>query len=292
LEPFTIFGKFYSWQGPIYVLGMQFTAQSAPWWYVFSWIPIIVHPLVLILCLIGWILIAFRLFSHQAVGHSFFLRKKKKWNLSLPLWLTWILLLSFTVIIVQKPTLYDEERHLMFLYPVLFLLGGLGLDFLRDRTKYILVGAIIFVSIFSYIQWSKYSYVYKSPLIPNRHANQFMGDYWAICMGDAVAALEKNVPPGTKVAAAVRHIVQAYDARFHESLLNRDPDFGHYTYLYTDPDSTPDTLSTDELVMLEYNNRQSPYRFLNFEGRSSRVLWEEKMPLGDTSCAMILFEKR
>ena len=101
--------------------------------------------------------------------------------------------------ILLHPTIYDEERHLLFLYPPVLVIAALGLDDLGERLKYGLAVLAVASACSSYAHWGRYAYVYKSSLIGDRHAERFMGDYWGACIPLAVGALADRVPVGAPV---------------------------------------------------------------------------------------------
>lgn len=283
----------YFWQGHVNIFGTLYYSMEMPWWYAFVWIPIIVHPLVFVLCCIGFIVLFTPMLFPQHIGHPLFLTKK--FNLSLTRWLWITLSLSIAALLLQRPTLYNEERHILFLYPLLFILGSLGLNFLHSKTRYVLAIVVTLISVFSYVQWHKYSYVYKSNLIINRHANQFDGDYWGLCFGNAIQILNDYVPEGYLVLSRAQELARILDSRLHNSLLYKEESFGHYSYAAMDANASQVPLPDAALAIIDHNFHNNPLRFLDapkYKDRSPRLLWKEHMPLGDVSCALWLFDAK
>jgi hypothetical protein len=188
---------------------------------------------------------------------------------------------SFDSFVHFSPTLYDEERHLLFLYPPVLVLAALGLDRLPDRLKIFLATLVVATSLVSYAHWGRYAYVYKSPLIGDRSSSRFSGDYWGVCVPLAVRALEDLVPIGSEVV-----VPQPLDAallqyqRLREGRCSSRPSFGPY--------------------LLEKFTRSPRYHAILYNrlgyndgaiaaarnGKAS-ILWQATMPPGDPACVLV-----
>jgi hypothetical protein len=106
--------------------------------------------------------------------------------------------LPMGAVILRQPPLYDEERHLLFIYPTLVAGAVLGLERLDTRLKACLVVVILVGTLHAYWQWGRFGYVYRSPLIGNG-ANRFMGDYWGVCLAEVSTRLAGIVTEPTEV---------------------------------------------------------------------------------------------
>ena len=185
--------------------------------------------------------------------------------------------------IVLHPTIYDEERHLLFLYPPLLVLAALGLDELGERLKYGLVVLVVASACSSYAHWGRYSYVYKSSLIGDRHAERFMGDYWAACVPLAIDALAGRVPAGAPVVVPGPldpALIQYARRRAGPRAL---PGFGPYQ-IVRQPVSWP-----AYIIMNNRSGRHEPVLRAIADGRA-RELWRTTMPPGDPACLLIVYD--
>ncbi len=268
------------------MFGMTFPSNAIPWWYSLAWIPVISHPLVLVSCGLGLLSLAF---VPQQIGHSWEIQcAGRTFRCSLTRWLWVVASCTFLGIIFAHPNLYDEERHILFAFGPLFLLGALGLDWLSNRAKIILGLCIVAVSIAAYTHWGQYSYVYKNPLIGNIHADRFMNDYWGVCFAKGMRELAHTVPQGMTVALTEPSFIPSaliQDRRLRESLVGRLPGYGTYTWVWDAPEQRP-------YAILDFNRfGKASARIQKIESTGiGRVLWTERMPPGDLACTLTLFE--
>ena len=229
------FSRFQGWTTGTMVFGQRYTVNNLPWWYSIGWIPVIAHPVLLLAAGVG-LVAAF--FGEKRVAHDFPIQT---WigtiHFSLQRWLWIVISLSFAIFITVRPTLYDNERHILFLYPVFFLLGLLGLDFLHKNVKYALAATLVTVSCFSYTAWGRYSYIYTSPLIPEEK-RQFLGDYWGLCYTDTMRHFTDTLPNETLIRMdGPRHFFAQQASRYaNENALAFDPDF---VYLFVGGNKFP-----------------------------------------------------
>jgi hypothetical protein len=204
-------------------------------------------------------------------------------DVSLRRWLALHAALLWLGVLVLHPTVYDEERHLLFLYPPLLVLAALGLDDLSDKVKYMLAALVAAGALLSYAEWGRYSYVYKSPLIGDRGAHRFMGDYWGACVPLAVDALEGRVPPGADVAVPgpLDPALVQYDRR--RAGPNARPGFGPYRILLA-PYRWP-----TYLILSNRNGRSDAGLAAVADGRV-RELWRAVMPPGEPACVLVEYD--
>ncbi len=271
----------FAWVGEVRYFGRSVLSTQLPAYYPFIWLPVMLTPLAFALLVIGLA----RSCSWAAtppVGHAFPVEiGRRAWNLTLCRWVAVHTALLWLGVLLVHPTIYDEERHLLFLYPPLLLLAALGLDGLPERLKWALSVLLIGTSFASYVHWGRYAYVYKSPLIGDQSAARFEGDYWGACVPLAVAALEGRVPTGAEVV-----ISEPLDAalgeynRLRESPLRARPGFGPYR-LVSRPARPGDT-------RIVYNRNGGNAEVLRAvrEGRA-KLLWQTAMPPGDPACVIV-----
>lgn len=201
------------------VLGVDVQASRLPIWYIFVWLPIMVTPWVLA-SLFGAAIYACvdhkRMRTHPETSLravSFVLPwKKKTISLTLPAWIALFFALPILAFVFKRPTLFDEERHVLFVFPLVLVWAGLALDRLADRTKIALAVLGMAFSIPSYVSWGRYMYVYKTPLISDQMAAGFMGDYWGTCIPLAITELDKQVDKPVSVQTIGPWSVVEYQA--------------------------------------------------------------------------------
>jgi hypothetical protein len=283
-DSFQSFVRF-QWVGAVRFFGLTELSTHLPRWYAFVWWPVIVSPVVFALLLAGlWLQL--RGGRAAPVSHDFVLESRwGPWNLSLPRWLALHAALLWAAVLLIHPTIYDEERHLLFLYPPVLVLAALGLDRLPQRLKVGLAVLATVTSLASYGQWGRYAYVYKSPLIGDRSGARFMGDYWGVCIPLAVRALAGRVPADAEVV-----IPAAYDAaaiqydRLRQGRFSGIPDFGPYRL--------ESSSSSPHAYAILYNRMGFSDRAIALvPGGRVKVLWTATMPPGDPACMLVEYTR-
>ncbi|MBS1983393.1 MAG: hypothetical protein JST16_04405 [Bdellovibrionales bacterium] len=184
LESFQLFSRF-PWIGPVTIWGTTYRSDLLPWWYAFSWLPVICTPLAFLLLIAGL----------AQMG----IQKNLRPALTLRSWIALVTLGAWASVLIKQPVLYDEERHLLFLYPTLFLLAGLGFARWNSRTKLGLSCLLAVGVLWSHVEWGRYAYVYKSALVGDRNADRFMGDYWGACVAQVMESLPGKVDPRSDI---------------------------------------------------------------------------------------------
>lgn len=269
----------FSWVGPVRFFGHTALSTQLPRIYPFIWWPVIVTPLGFVLLVAG---LSSTLRRPKLTAHPFVLPTRwGAWDLSLRRWLAFHAALFWAGVLLIHPTIYDEERHLLFLYPPVLVLAALGLDGLSERLKVLLATLVIATSLVSYAEWGRYSYVYKSSLIGDRSAHRFTGDYWGVCVPLAVRALGDFVPVGSEVV-----VREPYDAaaiqyqRLREGRFSGRPGFGPYRLVTAS--QSPHTYA------ILYNRLGFNDRAIDADrSGGARILWRAIMPPGDPACVLI-----
>jgi hypothetical protein len=269
----------FTWSGRVRAFGHSWTSTALPRWYPFIWYPVALGPAAAIVAAVGLIR---SLWRPPLVSHPFRLALLgRSIDLSLRRWLALHALLLWLGVLVLRPTLYDEDRHLLFLFPPLLVLGALALDDRSERLKNGLALLVAATSLLAYAQWGRYAYVYKSPLAGDRSASRFMGDYWGICVPLAIAALRDRVPPNAEV------VVRApYDAalaqlqRLREGRFTAQAGFGPYRLA-----RQPSGPGAYEILYNRNGFNAGELRAVQ-EGRATLV-WQATMPPGDPACVIV-----
>jgi hypothetical protein len=171
----------------------------------------------------------------------------------------------------------------LFLYPPLLVLAALGLDDLSERLKYGLVVLAVASAFSSYVHWGRYSYVYKSPLIGDRHADRFMGDYWAACVPLAIDALAGRVPASAPVVVPGPLDPALIQYARRRAGPHAQPGFGPYQ-IVREPLGWP-----AYVILNNRSGRHEPALRAVAEGRA-RELWRTMMPPGDPACLIIAYD--
>ncbi len=278
----------FGWQGITRIFGITYSSQHVPWWYVFGWLPVILHPFTLIACAAGLLCMVIGVPPLPGAGPSL---RFGRWTLQLTLrrWLWGFVLVAWAAFLFFKPTLYDEERHQLFLYVPTVLFCSLGLDALDDRLKRWGAAVMVVLCLCTYAAWGRYAYTYISPFIPDRRAEQFTGDYKGLCLARAFEALPHEVAFAIPVVVNYYFIpvAQAHVQRVRESVLFGNPDAPPYPIVDKAPKSGP-------YVKIVFN------RFNNFLGDRLRLLTDVaahkamllqtlRGPLGDVQCLTALY---
>ena len=269
----------FAWVGEVRYFGHTALSTQLPRYYPFIWLPVMLTPPAFVLLVLG----LSRIWSSaHPVGNVFRSEVRgRAFHLTLRCWLALHTALLWLGVLIIHPTLYDEERHVLFLYPPLLILAALGLDDLDERLKVALTALLLATSLGSYVHWGRYSYVYKSPLIGDQSAGRFEGDYWGVCVPLAVSALQGRVPPGSEVVLSA-----PYDAalaeynRLRQSRFRSRPDFGPYRLV--------DRLSRPGDYSIVYNRNGGDAETLHAvrDGRAT-LLWQISMPPGDPACLIV-----
>ena len=157
-----------------------------------------------------------------------------------------------TAAILGRPYIYDNFRQFLFILPPLFLLAGLGIEFLFTRisnltVRIALLAAILAPGIWGMVSLHPYEYIYY---------NQFAGgvagafrryemDYWGTSFREAAEYLNAHAPadsqavvwgPAPSLWRFVRKDIHVYDFResaaptddFYAVMLSRNDNDLHY----------------------------------------------------------------
>ena len=242
-NPFSEFTEAVTWMSyfPLdvktFFMGVTVHSLDTPWYYALVWMGITI-PL------------AWWLFFCVGIIAAIILLLKER-GISFLHWLLMLLWFGIPlgVAIVLHSAMYDDARHLFFIYPSFILIMVLGIRFLlqkkifqkklqlivRASTSVILLTTTIYVAIFM-IRFHPYQYVYFN-LIGRKYATDyFEKDYWGLSYRSAMEFLVQydksksinvswQVDPGEWNLAWLNN----YDRqRLH---LNRKP--GQYDYFIT-----------------------------------------------------------
>ncbi len=257
---FTIFG--YHFQAPL----------SMPWWYPFVWIPVGFDPMGLPFLVIGLFFAARCAFSLKSMS------KARKEHLLLSRWMWIVVILALGALIIIKPHLYDEERHLLFLYPILGILGGLGWAHTKHSSQYALAGIIAGSSIFSYATWQEYSLYFKNPILTVVSSSRFNDDYWGICHAKTLRALPRFIQNGDVVLMRTPMDIVGME-RPTTTRLPRWPGFDASLFIHSN------FIMPVNVHFGLFLAKRSQLGTI-VPGRVIPVLWQDWLPTGEITCAI------
>lgn len=279
--------------GTTRVLGQTFSYHTNPWWYPLAWVPVNLHPYALFLLMVGggfflWKLVRANPFRIDRKGEFFSpieiaWKGARRFQIPMSVWIACFGFGTWLLVFLKKPALYDESRHVLFLFPLVLVAAGLGLDKLQARVKVILAVAVLIGSGASYARWGKFSYVYKSPLIPEalQKTPNFLGDYWGMCVNPAVRAMHDIVPSGeTVVIRGPLEATRLQAHRLRNSRFSPLPEMGQYRFV---EDREPQV--GEYILTFNRNERHLPVLKAIEEGRAEK-LWEISMPPGEMACLL------
>ena len=282
-EPYTYFSDYPRWHGNTKVLGVSVDAHDIPWWYVFAWIPVVVNP-VMLLCSLGGVFLLFEHRNKKPTSAFVLDTDFGKRNLTLERWLLIVTVITYASLLYIRPALYDEDRHILFTYPTLFLLGALGLQHLQQKKQLLCAALIVATSIGIYGYWGKYAYVYKSELVFDRNAERFLGDYWGMCMSEAINALPGVVPEHSIVRlqgpSGVAHL------QFERRKTSRryaNTKFPNYQFVGKSYSKRP-------FAGISINRSGYNETIKDVRKGAATLLWETHLPTGEQACVIAMYE--
>jgi len=279
-QSFGLFSRF-TWIGRVRAFGWSYSATELPWWYGPAWIPVSWEPVGLSLLTVGalgFLLVVTRDFlRHRSGPVVLFLQ-------SLPVWVALFAVTPWAAVLVLRPVLYDEERHLLFAMPLLAVSAALGLRRLADPMKMALAGLVLVSVVHSVTSWGKYAYVYKNPLLPHSKNEDFMGDYWVVASGAMAQALYDRVPNGAYVVVVAPVDPLMVELERRESSLLLHAEAGKSFRL---EDKGPP--SGDFYVLATNRNGMNRRILEDIRAGTAREIWSEKMPSRDGSAAVLAY---
>ncbi|MBN2502245.1 MAG: hypothetical protein JXB38_15790 [Anaerolineales bacterium] len=199
----------FPWKGRVLFNGQQYFADALPHTYLPTLLSVQITIPVLILFLLGVGLLVIRIWKKDA-----------EWP-RLVIVAGWFFI-PFTLAVILQPNMYDNFRHFLFILPPIFLIAGLGVDFLYEQIKPKAVWAVIALLVvlpgmLTIAQLHPYEYVYYNRLVGGTEGayQRFEMDYWLTSYRAAAEYLNENAPPDSKV------VVWNYD-RMLETYIRPD----------------------------------------------------------------------
>lgn len=170
----------FPWENEVLFMGRFIPAQNLPPAYIPVWIGITVPLLWSLLFLGGALTAAFRFF-------------KKPRTYGLPVFLAGFVAAPVAAVVLMHSVVYDEWRHLFFVYPALILTGVWWLDDIGTRVNR-RVFATAVLCLFALqsgevAAWCaanpRFTYLYLNPAARFLPCGTFEGDYWGLSYREA-----------------------------------------------------------------------------------------------------------
>jgi hypothetical protein len=194
----------FPYTGPVLFMGSLYPANQLPRRYFPTLLSFQLTEPTLILIAIGFV-----------ISIWFFIRGKNRepvllfagWFLAPVVW-----------IILSRSALYDNARQLLFLWPPLFVLVGMGIDQLMIIIKLptfriALLLIAVLPGIYACVHLYPYEYIYYNGLtggVKGAYRN-FELDYWATSFQDSVQYLNQNAGQGTTILVnSTRQLARQY----------------------------------------------------------------------------------
>jgi len=185
LTSLEIMSKF-PWQGIVRFEGIDIPARELPWYYLPKLIGIQFTLPVIILGLIGFSSMAFAVYKQKPV-----------WKLAI-LILGWFWL-PIALVMIARPTMYDNFRQFLFITPPLFISAGYAISHLYEHLKSrgIQTGitvALIFPGVIAGIWLHPYEYVYYNGFVgwTGGIEREYENDYWTLAACEAADFLSSQ----------------------------------------------------------------------------------------------------
>jgi hypothetical protein len=167
------------------------------------------------------------------------LLKKHPWDL-ISLIVVWFVL-PVVAIALMRVNLYNNFRQVFFLLPPLFLLAGLGLDWLfkfihRSLFRIVLIGLFLLPGLYANVRLYPYQYIYYNQLVGGLQGayRSFEMDYWNLGYKEALSYVNQTAETGANVFVGdAKSSAQAF-ARADlvlNALGGRKANWGNYDYI-------------------------------------------------------------
>lgn len=199
-ESFTNLSRFTRWTGTVLLNGQTYNADNLPWYYAPEWFLISTPVFWLILGFAGAVSGTYALIRNKRIV----LQREKAQTLVI---CAGLIAIPFTAVIALRSVLYDDWRHLYFIYPPFIMVALYGLERLiamqRIRTFAALAVMIqIAVTGLWMLRSHPFQQVYFNEIVshePEHLRKNFDYDYWAVSFRQGLQFLLKNDPQDTIV---------------------------------------------------------------------------------------------
>jgi hypothetical protein len=167
---------YFRWDGDVWFMGQKYTGTTLPWTYLPIWFGITVAPLLLVLGLGGFIWILIDFIRSPLKGIADPVRRNS-------MLYALMFICPFVSIILLDSVVYDDWRHIYFVYPSFVFMAAYTMSRLnRLRLAWIAAAGIqlVFLLVF-FVRYHPLHQVYFNALVPKTEENlrrNFDYDYW------------------------------------------------------------------------------------------------------------------
>ena len=182
----------FPYDGQVLFMGKIYSANQLPRGYFPTLLGLQLTEPALIFIVIGF-----------AVSLWFFIKGKNR-DLAL-LFAAWFILPA-TWIVLSRGALYDNARQLLFLWPPLFIMAGIGIEQLmillkRPALNAALLAVMILPGVLACVQLHPYEYIYYNSLIGGVSGayRKLELDYWNTSFKESMEYINGNVAQGSTV---------------------------------------------------------------------------------------------
>ncbi len=180
----------YTWDGAVLLYGKVYSSKQLPWFYFPIWF-LISNPLL-------WLSIGFAGISLLLIKLlQGFKRLISNYNERFLLIALLAIVVPVTMVIILHAVIYDDWRHLYFVFPPFVLLALYFINTLKKYRKpmYILCGFQLVLTTFDMVRLHPFQEVYFNRAIshaPEYLRKHFEMDYWGVSMMDVLHYISLN----------------------------------------------------------------------------------------------------
>ena len=216
----------YPWGGLVLFAGAEYEADELPWLYAPWWFVISTPPVVLVGAVFSFLYTESRADALRRLG----------------LWATFIL--PIAAAIIMGSTMYDSMRHLLFVYPILVVLGagGLAVALHGARPRWLRAGAALAVAaglvslvVFN-VRFHPNQGVYFNSVVggPGKAFKRYDMDYWGNCILQSVewaARVAESFDTTITISGSPGHVVLLNTQRFARVGFSQESENRHHMYI-------------------------------------------------------------
>ena len=216
----------YPWGGLVLFAGHEYEADELPWLYAPWWFVISTPPIVLVGAVFSFL---------YAGSRADALRR-------LRMWATFVL--PIAAAIIMGSTMYDSMRHLLFVYPILVVLGagGLAVALRRARPRWLRTGTALAVAaglvslIVFNVRFHPNQGVYFNSVVggPGKAFKRYDMDYWGNCILQSVewaAGVAESFDTTVTISGSPGHVVLLNTHRFPRVGFSQESENRHHMYI-------------------------------------------------------------
>lgn len=202
-ESLSIMSRF-PYAGQVLFMGISYPANQLPRRYFPTLLGLQLTEPALMLIAIGFVV-------------SLWLFIKSKNREPILLFVGWFLVPASWVVL-SRSALYDNARQLLFLWPALFILAGVGIDWLMNIIKLPALKALFLIimalpGIYACAQLHPYEYIYYNSLIGGTRGayRKFELDYWATSFQESMQSINQSAEQGSTILVnGTRQVARQY----------------------------------------------------------------------------------